>query len=168
MSAKTTCITSTRITARPLLASLLRRAAGLRHSRPKKSMARMFALCMPRRSALVERARRGEGPAFLLCNTYRYHGHHVGDIQRAYYRSKEEEEYWKTERDPIKLLGAVAELNRGIADADALDADRTARYRPRSRRVSHLRSTRPSRHQRGRARCLCLALRQTSKIGRGT
>src|SRR5437879_10608560 len=26
------------------------------------------------------RARRGEGPALLLCNTYRYTGHHVGDI----------------------------------------------------------------------------------------
>src|SRR6266446_10752365 len=37
---------------------------------------------------LVERARRGEGPAFLLCNTYRYRGHHVGDIDRTYYRSK--------------------------------------------------------------------------------
>ena len=37
---------------------------------------------------LVERARQGEGPAFLLCHTYRYHGHHVGDIDRAYYRSK--------------------------------------------------------------------------------
>ncbi|HYL12620.1 MAG TPA: thiamine pyrophosphate-dependent dehydrogenase E1 component subunit alpha [Terriglobales bacterium] len=53
---------------------------------------------------LVERARRGEGPAFLLCNTYRYHGHHVGDINRDYYRSKEEERRWKDERDPIKLL----------------------------------------------------------------
>ena len=53
---------------------------------------------------LVERARQGEGPAFLLCNTYRYHGHHVGDIQRSYYRSKEEEEEWRTERDPLKLL----------------------------------------------------------------
>jgi TPP-dependent pyruvate/acetoin dehydrogenase alpha subunit len=52
---------------------------------------------------LVERARQAEGPAFLLCNTYRYHGHHVGDIQRAYYRSKEEEEQWKTARDPLKL-----------------------------------------------------------------
>src|SRR5512134_2081124 len=37
---------------------------------------------------LVERARRGEGPSFLLCHTYRYLGHHVGDINRAYYRSK--------------------------------------------------------------------------------
>ena len=32
---------------------------------------------------LVARARGGEGPAFLLCNTYRYRGHHVGDIDRA-------------------------------------------------------------------------------------
>src|SRR5438876_8925734 len=55
---------------------------------------------------LVERARRGEGPAFMLCNTYRFLGHHVGDIQRSYYRSKEEEEYWITERDPLKLLAA--------------------------------------------------------------
>lgn len=53
---------------------------------------------------LVERARRGEGPAFLLCDTYRYYGHHVGDIQRSYYRSQEEEEEWKINRDPLKLL----------------------------------------------------------------
>jgi TPP-dependent pyruvate/acetoin dehydrogenase alpha subunit len=52
---------------------------------------------------LVERARQGEGPAFLLCNTYRYYGHHVGDIQRSYYRSKDEEEQWKNERDPLHL-----------------------------------------------------------------
>jgi pyruvate dehydrogenase E1 component alpha subunit len=50
---------------------------------------------------LAERARAGEGPAFLLCNTYRYHGHHVGDINREYYRSKQEEQDWKTGRDPI-------------------------------------------------------------------
>ena len=43
----------------------------------------------PRR--YVERARKGDGPAFLQCNTYRYHGHHVGDITRAYYRPKAEE-----------------------------------------------------------------------------
>lgn len=55
---------------------------------------------------LVERARRGEGPAFLLCNTYRYYGHHVGDIQRGYYRSKEEEQEWRAHRDPLKLLAA--------------------------------------------------------------
>ena len=53
---------------------------------------------------LVERARGGEGPAFMLCHTYRYYGHHVGDINREYYRSKEEEQLWRTERDPLKLL----------------------------------------------------------------
>ncbi len=51
---------------------------------------------------LVERARQGEGPAFLVCETYRYTGHHVGDINREYYRSKQEEQEWKTKRDPIK------------------------------------------------------------------
>ena len=53
---------------------------------------------------LVERARSGDGPAFMLCNTYRYYGHHVGDIAREYYRSKEEEMKWKTDRDPLKIL----------------------------------------------------------------
>src|SRR5262249_37547696 len=51
---------------------------------------------------LVDGARRGEGPSFLVCNTYRYHGHHVGDINREYYRSKQEELLWKTEHDPIR------------------------------------------------------------------
>lgn len=53
---------------------------------------------------LVARCRAGEGPAFMLCHTYRFHGHHVGDINREYYRSKEEEAHWKNERDPLKLL----------------------------------------------------------------
>jgi pyruvate dehydrogenase E1 component alpha subunit len=53
---------------------------------------------------LVERARQGEGPAFLLCNTYRYRGHHVGDISRDYYRSRQEEQQWMAERDPIRRL----------------------------------------------------------------
>jgi TPP-dependent pyruvate/acetoin dehydrogenase alpha subunit len=52
----------------------------------------------------VQRARRGAGPTFLLCHTYRFHGHHVGDIDRAYYRSKKEEDEWKKQRDPLKLL----------------------------------------------------------------
>ena len=55
--------------------------------------------------ALVQRARNGEGPSFLICDTYRFHGHHVGDVSREYYRSKEEETDWKTNRDPIRLLG---------------------------------------------------------------
>jgi len=54
-------------------------------------------------SRAVASARAGEGPGFLLFQTYRYHGHHVGDVDRAYYRSKEEEGRWQGERDPLKL-----------------------------------------------------------------
>ena len=53
---------------------------------------------------LVERSRTTKEPAFMLCHTYRYYGHHVGDINREYYRSKEEEQEWRTNRDPLKTL----------------------------------------------------------------
>jgi pyruvate dehydrogenase E1 component alpha subunit len=69
---------------------------------------------------LVERARRADGPAFLLCNTYRYHGHHVGDINREYYRSKQEEQTWKTERDPIANFGKWL-VEQKLADLTTLD-----------------------------------------------
>jgi acetoin:2,6-dichlorophenolindophenol oxidoreductase subunit alpha len=68
---------------------------------------------------LIEQARHGGGPAFLLCNTYRYTGHHVGDVSREYYRSKTEEQEWKTNRDPIKLLGDWL-TSQELADAAAL------------------------------------------------
>jgi pyruvate dehydrogenase E1 component alpha subunit len=72
-------------------------------------------------SRLVARARRGEGPALLLCNTYRYTGHHVGDISREYYRSKKEEQEWKSQRDPIAILGDWL-IGQKLVDADALKA----------------------------------------------
>jgi len=68
---------------------------------------------------LVDRARRGEGPSFLVCNTYRYTGHHVGDINREYYRPKQEELDWKTQRDPIKLFSDWL-LSQKLADAATL------------------------------------------------
>ncbi len=68
---------------------------------------------------LVDRARRGDGPSFLLCNTYRYHGHHVGDINREYYRSKQEEQEWKTQRDPIANFGKWL-IEQKLADAATL------------------------------------------------
>lgn len=55
---------------------------------------------------LVQHSRDGLGPAFLQCDTYRFHGHYVGDVNRSYYRSKEEEQEWVSSRDPINLLGA--------------------------------------------------------------
>jgi pyruvate dehydrogenase E1 component alpha subunit len=72
-------------------------------------------------SKYIERARQGEGPAFLQCITYRYHGHHVGDIARAYYRPKTEEQEWVTERDPVTLHGEWLMAN-SVADRAGLDA----------------------------------------------
>jgi pyruvate dehydrogenase E1 component alpha subunit len=65
---------------------------------------------------LAQRARHGEGPSFLECNTYRFHGHHVGDIDRAYYRSKAEEAEWKSKRDPVQLLASWLEKSK-LADS---------------------------------------------------
>jgi pyruvate dehydrogenase E1 component alpha subunit len=74
---------------------------------------------------LAERARRGEGPAFLLCNTYRYRGHHVGDINREYYRSKKEEQQWLGENDPIRNFSdwLKAEKHSNAAALSAIDAE---------------------------------------------
>jgi acetoin:2,6-dichlorophenolindophenol oxidoreductase subunit alpha len=68
---------------------------------------------------LVVRARKGEGPFFIELMTYRYHGHHVGDINREYYRPKEEEKRWKAERDPITRFGEFL-TTQGIASVDDL------------------------------------------------
>jgi acetoin:2,6-dichlorophenolindophenol oxidoreductase subunit alpha len=72
-------------------------------------------------SRLVDRARKGDGPAFVLANTYRFRGHHVGDISRDYYRAKHEEQQWSTERDPVAILGNYL-VGDGIRDRAALDA----------------------------------------------
>lgn len=69
---------------------------------------------------LADRARTGGGPAFLLCNTYRYTGHHVGDINREYYRSKQEEQEWKTDRDPIENLAKIL-IAQKLTDASTLE-----------------------------------------------
>jgi TPP-dependent pyruvate/acetoin dehydrogenase alpha subunit len=69
---------------------------------------------------LVERARQGKGPAFLLCNTYRFRGHHVGDVSREYYRQKQEEQRWMAERDPIAVLADWL-IEQRAADRTALD-----------------------------------------------
>jgi pyruvate dehydrogenase E1 component alpha subunit len=79
-------------------------------------------------SSLVERARRGEGPAFLLCNTYRYRGHHVGDIAREYYRPKTEEQHWMADRDPITIFDKWLMEQNVIprAELDRIQAELTA------------------------------------------
>jgi pyruvate dehydrogenase E1 component alpha subunit len=66
-------------------------------------------------SEFVERARRGEGPAYLVCNTYRFHGHHAGDPLN--YREKEEVERWRLQ-DPIEKAKRVAIDSRAMTEAE--------------------------------------------------
>jgi pyruvate dehydrogenase E1 component alpha subunit len=44
----------------------------------------------------------------------------VGDISREYYRSKQEEQEWKTQRDPIQLLAAWL-TGQKLADSATLN-----------------------------------------------
>ncbi len=57
-------------------------------------------------SEAVARARKGEGPSIVECETYRYYGHSHSD-PRAY-RTREEEAEYKA-KDPIKRLSADLE-----------------------------------------------------------
>jgi pyruvate dehydrogenase E1 component alpha subunit len=71
-------------------------------------------------SELVERARQCEGPAYLVCTTYRFHGHHAGDPLN--YREKEEVERWRL-RDPIERVkqAAVANGEMRLDEIEALE-----------------------------------------------
>ena len=75
---------------------------------------------------LVEKARKGGGPALLECVTYRWRGHMEGDGQS--YRSAAELEEWK-QKDPCvrhrRALSAEGALDD--AGAEALDAKARAR-----------------------------------------
>jgi acetoin:2,6-dichlorophenolindophenol oxidoreductase subunit alpha len=64
----------------------------------------------------VERARAGEGPTFLVCDTYRYFGHGVSDSDRPY-RSRSEEQAWQ-QREPINQLAAVLLSIAGVSASD--------------------------------------------------
>lgn len=48
----------------------------------------------------VERARKGEGPTLIEAKTYRIKGHSKSDAKK--YRTREEEAYWRDEKDPIQ------------------------------------------------------------------
>lgn len=52
----------------------------------------------------VDRARRGDGPSLIEARTYRYYGHSPGDLEQ--YRTREEVEDWKANRDPITTFRA--------------------------------------------------------------
>jgi len=72
----------------------------------------------------VERARQGEGPSFLIFDTYRYYGHGMSDRDRPY-RSREEEREWRAQRDPIdRLVHWLKENGHATkSDLDSIDEE---------------------------------------------
>ncbi len=66
----------------------------------------------------AERARNGEGPSYLVANTYRFRGHSMSDAMK--YRTKEELERARL-RDPVHLYEARL-LQQGVVKQDDVDA----------------------------------------------
>lgn len=70
----------------------------------------------------VDRARAGEGPSFIVANTYRFRGHSMSDAMK--YRTKEELERARL-RDPIALYRSRLTETRLITEeqAEAMQAE---------------------------------------------
>ncbi len=68
----------------------------------------------------VERARSGQGPTLLEIKTYRFRGHSMTDP--AYYRTREEEQQWRTTRDPIGIFERKL-LEMDVVTQEELDAN---------------------------------------------
>jgi len=66
-------------------------------------------------SDAAARARAGGGPSLVVCVTYRYFGHHVGDPLN--YRDKAEVDAWR-QRDPIERFEQTL-IGCGAISADA-------------------------------------------------
>ncbi len=66
----------------------------------------------------VARARKGQGPSLIECQTYRWYGHSRSDPR--VYRTKEEEAAWK-QRDPIPNF-ARRLIEAGVATQEEIDA----------------------------------------------
>jgi len=67
----------------------------------------------------AERARADEGPTLVEAETYRYRGHFEGDDQP--YRTEEEIETWRTERDPIDTFRETLEDRGDLAPGEFED-----------------------------------------------
>ena len=99
--------------------SLLPRAAG--HNMPGEVVDGMDVLSVyeaAKRAA--EYTRSGKGPILLEIKTYRFRGHSMTDP--AYYRTREEEQQWRTTRDPIGIFEKKL-LDQGIVTQEELTAN---------------------------------------------
>lgn len=63
--------------------------------------------------------RKGKGPQLLEMMTYRYEGHSIGD--RTKYRTPDELNKWRDEKDPIALLQNKLLSEHGVTDEECID-----------------------------------------------
>ncbi len=73
----------------------------------------------------VERARKGEGPTLIEAKTYRWKGHSKSDAKK--YRTREEEAYWREEKDPIENA-KKAFIKAGVFTEEESEAIRQAAF----------------------------------------
>lgn len=101
---------------------------GIAYGIPGKSVDGMDVLAVQKAAALaIRHLRAGKGPYILEMNTYRYRGHSMSDP--AKYRSKEEVQKMRQERDPIENLKALL-LKEGHAnEADLKELDKEIKSR---------------------------------------
>ena len=112
----------------------------------RSSTATTCGRCTPPPREAVARARAGEGPTLLECQTYRHYGHSKSDP--APYRTKEELERW-LERDPLKLARAPAAAG-GLPEEEIAAVEQADHRRARSgRRERPGRALPRSRRRRG-------------------
>lgn len=70
-----------------------------------------------------ERALKGEGPSMIECKTYRWRGHWAGDPE--VYRSREEVEDWRENRDPIKRFRSYLLENKLASEEEVVQIEET-------------------------------------------
>ena len=101
---------------------------GLAYGIPGKSIDGMDVLAVQKAAAAaIRHIRAGKGPYILEMNTYRYRGHSMSDP--AKYRTKEEVQKMRQERDPIENLKAKL-LEAGHGDEASLkEMDKTLKAR---------------------------------------
>ena len=102
---------STSVESSTALGSFYQRAAGFGVPGVRVDGNDVLAVYAAARDA-VSRARAGDGPSFIECDTYRFRGHHEGDEQS--YRSKEEVQAMRERHDCLKLLAAYLTEHLGF------------------------------------------------------
>lgn len=71
----------------------------------------------------VERARAGEGPTLIEAKTYRFDEHSNRLAIPIEYRSKEEIEHYRNERDPITLYRAILQSRELLSEVEAIEEE---------------------------------------------